>query len=290
VTVSASLQVSREADGTPPSLAPPQLAASVRGPRFDRLLPAVVPALVVIAWQLATASGVLSSRVLPRPGDVAAAAWRLMRTGELLRHIGISSLRAFGGFFIGGGIGFALGVVNGYSRLADRLFDTPLQMVRNVPHLALIPMVIIWFGLGEEAKVFLVALGVFFPVYVNTLHGVRSVDPALIEMARVFHLSRWELFRKVIFPGAIPSVLVGVRFGLGVMWLTLIVAETIGADSGIGYLAMSAREFMQTDVVVACVILYALLGKWADSTARWLERWFLAWHPSQARASGRAPR
>jgi sulfonate transport system permease protein len=270
------------------SVPPLDVAETRPSKRFDGILPAVVPVLILVAWQVATAGGGLSSRVLPRPGDVASAAWHLMRTGELLRHVEISSARAFSGFLIGGSIGFAFGVLNGYWKLADRLFDTPLQMVRNVPHLALIPMVIIWFGLGEEAKVFLVALGVFFPVYVNTLHGVRSVDPGLIEMARVFHLSRWELFRKVIFPGAIPSVLVGVRFGLGVMWLTLIVAETMGADSGIGYLAMNAREFMQTDVVVACVVLYALLGKWADVAARWLERRFLAWHPSHAPASGRA--
>jgi sulfonate transport system permease protein len=270
------------------SVAPPRVAGAggAARPRFDRLLPAIVPVLVLVAWQVATAGGALSSRVLPRPRDVAEAAWHLMRTGELLRHIEVSSLRAFGGFLIGGSVGFAFGMLNGYWRLADRLFDAPLQMVRNIPHLALIPMVIIWFGLGEEAKVFLVALGVFFPIYVNTLHGVRSVDPGLVEMARVFHLSRWELFRKVIFPGSIPSVLVGVRFGLGVMWLTLIVAETMGADSGIGYLAMNAREFMQTDVVVACVILYALLGKWADSTARWLERKFLAWNASQPAGGG----
>jgi sulfonate transport system permease protein len=306
VTVTAPLEVPREAEHgrttvplVPPvesirvasvgaSILPLEAAEPRPSRRLDGLLPAVVPVLILIVWQVATAGGGLSSRVLPRPGDVASAAWHLMRTGELLRHVEISSARAFSGFLIGGSIGFAFGVLNGYWRLADRLFDTPLQMVRNVPHLALIPMVIIWFGLGEEAKVFLVALGVFFPVYVNTLHGVRSVDPGLIEMARVFHLSRWELFRKVIFPGAIPSVLVGVRFGLGVMWLTLIVAETMGADSGIGYLAMNAREFMQTDVVVACVVLYALLGKWADVAARWLERWFLAWHPSHAPASGRA--
>jgi sulfonate transport system permease protein len=219
---------------------------------------------------------------------VALAGWRLLCTGELLRHLGISAARAFAGLAVGGSLGFVLGVANGYWALAHRLLDTTLQMVRNIPHLALIPMVIIWFGLGEEAKVFLVSLGVFFPIYVNTLHGVRSIDPALIEMARVFRLSRRELFLRVILPGAIPSVLVGLRFALGFMWLTLIVAETIGADSGIGYLAMNAREFMRTDVVVASIVVYALLGKWADATARFLERRWLRWQAPYHRASPRA--
>ena len=153
-------------------------------------------------------------------------------------------------------------------------------MVRNVPHLALIPLVIVWFGIEEGAKLFLVALGVFFPVYVNTLHGVRSVDPQLIEMARSYGLDGWRLFRKVILPGALPSIFVGLRFALGVMWLTLIVAETIAAQSGIGYMAMQAREFLQVDVVVLAILIYALLGKLADSAARALERRCLAWHPA----------
>ena len=119
-------------------------------------------------------------------------------------------------------------------------------MVRNIPHLALIPLVILWFGIEEEAKLFLVALGVFFPIYANTLHGVRSVDPQLVEMARSYGMTRFELFRRVILPGAVPSIFVGLRYALGVMWLTLIVAETIAAQSGVGYMAMQAREFMRS--------------------------------------------
>ena len=145
-----------------------------------------------------------------------------------------------------------------------------VQMIRNVPHLALIPLVILWFGIDEAAKVFLVALGTLFPIYLNTYHGIRNVDPALVEMARSYGLSGFGLFRQVILPGALPSILVGVRFALGFMWLTLIVAETISANSGIGYLAMNAREFLQTDVVVLAILLYAVLGKLADVAARGL--------------------
>ena len=137
-------------------------------------------------------------------------------------------------------------------------------MLRTIPNLALIPLVILWFGIGEEAKLFLTALGVFFPIYLNTLHGVRNVDPQLIEMGRVYGMSGWTLFRKVIFPGALPSIFVGLRFSLGIMWLTLIVAETMAASSGIGHMANSAREFMMTDVVILALVIYALLGKLAD--------------------------
>jgi sulfonate transport system permease protein len=155
-------------------------------------------------------------------------------------------------------------------------------MIRNIPHLALIPLVILWFGIGEEAKIFLVSLGVFFPLYLNTLHGVRSVDPQLLEMAASYGMSRRDQILYVLVPGALPSIFVGLRFALGVMWLTLIVAETIAAQSGIGYMAMQAREFMLTDVVVLSILLYAVLGKLADVVARLLERWFLPWHPQYA--------
>lgn len=147
-------------------------------------------------------------------------------------------------------------------------------------HLALIPLVILWFGIDESAKIFLVALGTLFPIYINTWHGIRNIDRGLVEMARSYGLSGIPLFIHVILPDALPSIMVGVRFALGLMWLTLIVAETISANSGIGYLAMNAREFLQTDVVVVAIILYALLGKLADVSAQLLERLWLRWNPA----------
>ena len=147
-------------------------------------------------------------------------------------------------------------------------------------HLALIPLVILWFGIDESAKIFLVALGTLFPIYINTWHGIRNIDRGLVDMARSYGLSGIPLFIHVILPGALPSIMVGVRFALGLMWLTLIVAETISANSGIGYLAMNAREFLQTDVVVVAIILYALLGNLADVGAQLLERLRLLWNPA----------
>jgi sulfonate transport system permease protein len=249
---------------------------------FDgrKLLPFLLPVTVVLVWQLAASAGWISNRLMPAPLDVLKAFWAKLITGELALNIGVSGARAVSGLIVGGSVGFLLGLANGVSKTSFTLTDTTLQMIRTVPNLALIPLVILWFGIGEEAKLFLTSLGVFFPIYLNTLHGVRNVDPQLIEMGRVYGMSRWALFRKVILPGALPSIFVGLRFSLGIMWLTLIVAETMAASAGIGHMANSAREFMMTDVVVLALVIYALLGKLADSIARFLERKTLQWHPA----------
>lgn len=245
-----------------------------------KLAPWLLPTLLLVIWQLSVSSGLLSSRILPAPSAVVLAGWRLLSSGEIWHHLAISSWRALVGLVIGGGLGLVLGFVSGLSTWGERLLDSSVQMIRNIPHLALIPLVILWFGIDESAKIFLVALGTLFPIYLNTYHGIRNVDPALVEMARSYGLSGSALFRQVILPGALPSILVGLRFALGFMWLTLIVAETISASAGIGYLAMNAREFLQTDVVVLSIVLYAVLGKLADLGARALERSWLRWHPA----------
>jgi sulfonate transport system permease protein len=248
---------------------------------WQPFLPWFVPIALLVIWQIAAQAGLIATRILPAPTQILEAAIQLTVSGELLRNVQISTWRAMVGFVIGGGIGLFLGVLNGVSKIAESFTDSSVQMIRNIPHLAMIPLVILWFGIGDPARIFLVAVGVLFPIYINTFHGIRSIDPGLIEMGKVYGLRSWELFWQIILPGALPEVLVGVRYALGVMWLTLIVAETIAANSGIGYMAMNAREFMQTDIVVLSILLYALLGKLADSIVRGLERWWLPWHPSQ---------
>lgn len=247
------------------------------------IAPWLFPFLLMVTWQVCSSVGLLSKDILPAPSDVLSSAWRITKTGELFEHIQISFTRAIVGFLIGGTIALLLGLLNGMSPTARRYLDTAIQMFRNIPHLALIPLVILWLGIGEEAKVFLVAIGVFFPIYVNTYHGIISVDKGLIEMGNVYGLSKSKLLVHVILKGALPSILVGVRYALGVMWLTLIVAETVAADSGIGYMAMHAREFFQTDVIIVAVLLYAILGKVADSAARLLEKRLLSWNPSYSK-------
>ena len=245
----------------------------------ERALPWLLPVVLLVVWQAASQFGWLSTRVLPAPWSVLKAFWTLALSGEIAHHVAVSSGRALSGFALGGGLALALGLATGSLRWAETLLDSSLQMLRNIPPLALIPLVILWFGIDEGAKLFLVSLGVFFPIYINTFHGIRAVDPGLIEMARSYGVSGWALYRQVILPGALPQILVGVRFSLGFMWVILIVAETISAQAGIGYMTMNAREFLQTDIVLVGILLYALLGKLADVLAKGLERWWLRWHP-----------
>ncbi len=249
-------------------------------PSRSTLLSWAVPLFLVATWEIASSTGMIPPHKLPPPHRVVLAGWHMLLKGELVRDVLVSTGRAAAGFAIGGGLGFAFGLLAGVSRTAETTVDSSLQMLRMVPHLALIPLVILWFGIGESAKIFLVALGVFFPIYYNTYHGIRGIDVGLLEMARIQGLGKYALFREVIFPGALPSILVGVRYGFGIMWLTLIVAETIAGSAGIGFMTMNAREFMQTDVVLLGIVLYALLGKLIDAGARSVEGRALAWHPS----------
>ncbi|MGV1832761.1 aliphatic sulfonate ABC transporter permease SsuC [Agrobacterium vitis] len=250
---------------------------------FHIVAPWGFPLLLVLVWQWSASVGLLSSGVLPAPLDVFKAAWELSASGELWENLAVSFWRAALGFTIGAGLGLTLGLVTGLSRVGETLFDSSLQMLRSIPSLAIIPLVIMWFGIGEGAKIFLVVFGTLFPVYLNTYHGIKSVDSGLIEMGRNYGLSRWGLLRYIILPGATSSILVGVRYALGVAWIVLIVAETIAASSGIGYLAMNAREFLRTDVVVLSIVLYAILGKLTDWLARLAETRWLRWHPSYQR-------
>ena len=226
-----------------------------------RLLPWLVPLALVAVWQLCASRGWLSNRVLPAPLDVVTAAWTLAESGELWTHVKVSAGRALAGLAVGGGLGLPLGLLTGSVRFFETLLDSSIQMVRNIPALALIPLVILWFGIDETAKLFLIAVAVFFPIYLNTFHGIRNVDPGLIEMGRTYGLTRWSCTRQIILPGAMSSILVGLRFSLGLMWVILIVAETISAQAGIGYMTMNAREFLQTDIVLVGILLYAAAGQ-----------------------------
>jgi sulfonate transport system permease protein len=274
------------ADGRLPSHSSDRSLASASrlGARSLQLLSWLAPVLLVIVWEWLAQAGWLSPQVLPAPSKVIRTAFKLATTGTLLNDLGVSLLRAAAGFTIGAAVGAGLGILVGFSRIAEAAIDRSVQMIRAIPFLAALPLVIVWLGVGEAEKIFLVALGVTFPIYINTVLGIRQVDPKLLELGRVQGLGAIQLIRRIILPGALPSILTGVRYALATAWLALVVAETIGAQSGIGFLAMDAREFLRTDVIVLTIVIYALIGVAADGIARFLERRLLAWHPNYGAA------
>lgn len=245
----------------------------------------LAPLLVLCAWESASRLGLIAQQVMPAPSRVAETAWELARTGELFLHLGASLLRAAAGFVIGGSVGFALGVAVGFSPLAHALLDRSIQMVRAVPFLAILPLVIVWFGVDESGKIFLVSLAVLFPIYINTVLGIRQIDPKLMELAKVTGMEWPAIVRRIVLPGAMPSILTGVRYALAHAWLALVVAETLATTKGIGFLAMDAREFLQTDVILLTIIIYAIIGVAADALARLLETKLLGWHPNFAKGA-----
>jgi len=244
-------------------------------PRWVRRLSG--PFLLLVAWQLLSTTGVVDDRSLAAPWTVLQAGIELGSTGELFEHLFISLRRATIGLLIGVSTGVVLAVIAGLFRLGEDVVDSAVQVLRAVPVLGLLPLVIIWFGIGEAPKIALVAIGTAFPVYINTYAGIRGVDVKLIEAATTFGVGRRELVRRVIVPGAVPHFLVGLRFALTGAWLIMIIAEQINAKSGLGYLVNEARSWFRTDIIVLCLVLYGILGLLSDAIVRLLERRLLVW-------------
>ncbi|WP_203030376.1 ABC transporter permease subunit [Frankia nepalensis] len=235
------------------------------------------PVLLLALWQLGSSTGFISAQTLTSPATVVTTAWDMIKDGSLVDGLLVSLRRVAYGLLFGGIAGLVLAVISGLFRAGEDLVDAPMQMLRTLPFLGLIPLLIIWFGIGETSKIVLVSLGVAFPIYLNTYAAIRDVDGRLVEAAGTLGLRRLELVRHVILPGALPGMLVGLRYSLGVAWLALVIAEQVNADKGLGYLMMNAREFLQTDVITVCLIVYSLLGLATDMLVRLLEKGALSW-------------
>ncbi|WP_169944780.1 ABC transporter permease [Microbispora sp. H11081] len=237
----------------------------------------VSPLVLVLLWQAASASGLLPARLLAAPSQIASTTLDLVSTGTLPTAIAVSLERVLLGFAAGALTGIGLALVAGLSRAGENAVDPIMQMLRALPFFGLIPLFILWFGIGEAPKVLLVALAVSFPLYLNTFAGIRGVDGKLAEVARTLRLGRAALVRHIVLPGALPQTLVGLRQSLGVAWLALIVAEQVNADAGLGFMINDAREFLRTDVIVVGLLVYSALGLLTDALVRLLERRALVW-------------
>jgi sulfonate transport system permease protein len=248
-----------------------------RFPRGIERMAGVLALLVV--WQVASSTGMLHADTLAGPATVAKTAWHLTQDGTLPSAIWVSLKRVLLGLAIGVPIATSLALVAGLSRIGDDLVDAPMQMLRFVPVIALQPLIVLWFGIGEAPKLFLIAFAVAFPMYINTYVAIKSLDRGHFELAKTLGLDRFTVIRKIVLPGALPGFLVGLRLALAVSWLILVFAEQINAVNGIGYLMITAQEFFQTDVIVVGVVVYAVLGLVCDALVRMLERRALAWQP-----------
>jgi sulfonate transport system permease protein len=237
----------------------------------------ISPIVLVALWQVASGTGILPPSKLSSPWTILGTARALIADGELGEAFVVSLRRVAIGFAVGALIGVLLGVVAGLSRWGGVLVDPPVQMLRTLPFLGLIPLFILWFGIGETPKIALVALGVAFPLYVNVHAGIRDTDRGLLEAAGVLGFTRWQRLRHVVLPSAASHTLVGLRLSLATAWLSLIVGEQINADAGLGYLINNARDFLRTDIVLVGLLVYALLGLTTDAAVRLLERWVLRW-------------
>lgn len=237
------------------------------------------PLVLVCLWQVACSLGFLSTRLVASPLQIVVTGWTLVRDGTLPFNLGVSLLRAGSGLGLAITLGVALALISGLSRIGEDVVDAPLQVLRTLPALALVPLFILWFGIGETPKVLLVALGATFPIYLNLHKGIRSIDPKLVEMASTLGLSRWQTIRDVFLPGALPDFLTGLRYAVGVSWLMLVVAEQVNAESGIGHMMMDAQDFLRTDIILVGLLVYGVLGLISDQIVRFLESTLLAWRP-----------
>lgn len=235
------------------------------------------PVGLVLLWFLTSATGVLPESVLASPVDVVEQAVELTRNGELPSAIAASGRRAATGFVIGAAIALTLSLLAGLFRLGEDVIDSSMGMFRAIPWVGLIPLFIVWFGIEETPKIALVALGVTYPLYFNIYGGIRSTDAQLVEAARMMGLGRLGLITYVILPSALPGALVGLRYALSTAWLALVFAEQINADAGLGYLMSNAQQYFRTDVIVLCLVVYALLGLACDFAVRILSRRLLTW-------------
>ncbi|MEU6787298.1 ABC transporter permease subunit [Nonomuraea angiospora] len=258
-------------------VAPNPPRAAGRAPALTFALRAVGPVLLLAAWYAATASGALTKDVLAGPQDVVTTFGELWADGQLPEALRVSVTRAGLGLVLGASTGLLLGVVSGFTRLGEELVDSSMQALRAIPFLALTSLFVVWFGIEEASKILLIGVACTFPMYVNVSSGVRNVDRKVVEAARSFGLGRLAIAREVVLPGALPSVFAGLRLATTLSVIALIAAEEINVTAGLGYLMARATDYLRTDILALCVLLYAVIGLLADLALRLVERGTMPW-------------
>ncbi|MCA6589605.1 MAG: ABC transporter permease [Pseudanabaena sp. M109S1SP1A06QC] len=238
---------------------------------------AIVPVTLLIIWEIASKSGWVAPNLLPAPSTVLGTINDLAKSGDLWKHIGITLYRVFLGFLIGVGVATVLGAITGYSKILHDLIDPLLQSLRSIPSLAWVPLFLLWMGIQETPRIALIAVGVFFPVYLSLMSGIRSVDRKLVEVGKIYRLTGLQLIQRVFLPATIPDYIVGLRSGLGLGWMFVVAAELTGASQGLGYLLVDGQTTGRPELTIASIFLFAVLGKISDSAIALVSGRFLHW-------------
>ena len=275
--------VARHSPATAGLVAPRPQLSRPRPPALSLGLRLLGPLALLGGWAWASASGALSPTLLASPGSVLSALRELWDSGQYAAALEVSLTRAGLGLLFGVAVGLSLGVLTGFSRLGEELLDSTVQLLRTIPFLSLVPLFMVWFGIGESARIVLIATATAFPMYVSSSGGVRNTDRKLVEAMRSFGMGRLAVVREVVLPGALPALLSGLRLSMTLSVIALIAAEEINSTSGIGFLMSTAQEYSRTDILTVCILTYALLGLLADAVVRVLERLLMPWRPQGAR-------
>ncbi|MBM6618880.1 ABC transporter permease [Bacillus suaedaesalsae] len=246
----------------------------------------ILPITLLLLWELLSRVGVIPPNQLPAPTVIFLKIVTMIQDGSLWGHVGITFFRVFIGFLLGTVVALLLGALVGFFRFAEELIDPLLQAFRSIPSLAWVPLFILWFSIGETSKILLIAVGVFFPVYLNIVSGVKGVDRKLIEVGRIYGFSTYQLIKNIIIPASLPSFLVGLRSGLGLGWMFVVAAELMGASTGLGYLLVFGQNMSSPDIIIASIFLFALLGKLTDFTLKVIEHKALHWQDSLSSSQG----
>lgn len=246
----------------------------------DKLLALIVPLIVLVTWQSVVSLQLFSEMILVPPLTVMTTLAELARSGELYKNIMYSLQRVLTGFLLGASSGFFLGLVMGLSSFLDRLVGPLIKACKQVPQFALMPLIILWFGIDEVSKVVFISIGAFFPMVFNTYQGVRDIPKKYCELARVFNYTKFRYLTKVILPGAVPSIITGVRHSLGLSWMFVVGAELFGSESGVGYMMVWARQLFQIDIVMVGLLVIGVIGFVMNVILQMIEKRLLRWRVS----------
>ena len=243
----------------------------------DWLLYILLPVVILAVWEAADIAGILKPYTMPPLRNILDTAVKYIQNGKLLTNIWVSSLRVLKGFFAALASALILGILVGIFPAFDTFTDLAIQILRPIPPIAWIPLAILWFGIGEDSKVFIIFLGAFFPIFINVVDGIQGIEKKYFELAAVYEVSGPELVFRIILPGALPSIMTGIRVGLGNAWVCVVAAEMIGATSGVGYMLSDGRSLSRPDIVILGMLIVGIVGKLMDDFLRWLRSRLITW-------------